>query len=89
MLIKNPLANAGAPSSILVGRSLRRKRVNPLVFCLENPMHRGAWGYSPRGPKRVGHNLVIKPPLLLIQKRSTGATVTATFRLCGVVEPSG
>ena len=37
---------------------------NPLqYFCLENPMDRGAcWTIVHGGHKRIGHNLVTKPP---------------------------
>ena len=34
---------------------------NPLQYsCLENPMDRGAWDYSPWGSRRVGHDLTTK-----------------------------
>ena len=30
---------------------------NPLQYsCLENPMDRGAWGFTVHGLQRVGHN---------------------------------
>ena len=32
--------------------------------CLENPMDRGAWWATVDGAKRVGHDLVTKPPCL-------------------------
>ena len=37
---------------------------NPLQYpCLENPMDRGAWRAIVHGVARVGHSLVMKPPL--------------------------
>ena len=62
-VVKNLPANAGAMDSIPGwGRSPGEGNGYPLQYsCLENPMDRETWGgYSPRGCKRVGHDLVIK-----------------------------
>ena len=59
---KESACSAGDPNSIpRSGRSPREGNDNALKYtCLENPMDRVAW----RVP-RVGHNLVIKPPLAI------------------------
>ena len=45
------------------GPTLYEGHGNPLqCSCLENPMDRGAWRAIVHGVKRVGHNLVTKPP---------------------------
>ena len=61
-MVKNPPANAGHASLILgLGRSPGEGNGNPLQYSfLGNPMDRGTAGYSPRGCKRVGHDLVTK-----------------------------
>ena len=49
--VKNPPANAGDMGSIPgSGRSPGEGNGNPLQYsCLENPMHRGAWGATVHG----------------------------------------
>ena len=49
--VKNPPANAGDMGSIPgSGRYLGEGNGNPLQYsCLENPMHRGAWGATVHG----------------------------------------
>ena len=59
-MVKTWPANTGdlreAGSTPGTGRSLGGGHANPLQYsCLENPMHRGAWGYSSRGSQRVRH----------------------------------
>ena len=44
------------------GRSPGEGNGDPLqYYCLENPMHRGAWQAAVHGAARVGHDLVTKP----------------------------
>ena len=52
---KESACNAGDPGSIFgSGRSPGEGNGNSLQFsCLENPMHRGVWGYSPWGHKEL------------------------------------
>ena len=40
----------------------RRKRQPTPVFCLGNPMDRGAWQATVHGVTRVGHDLATTPP---------------------------
>ena len=52
LVVKNPIANAGDVRDVDLisgsGRSPGGRHGNPLqCSCLENPMVRGAWGYSP------------------------------------------
>ena len=62
-MVKNQPANAvdirdgsSIPGS---GRSPGGGHGNPLqCSCLENAVDRGAWWARPRGPPRVGHDLV-------------------------------
>ena len=56
---KESACHAGALSLITEsGRSPGEGNGNPLWYsCLGNPMDRGAWGYSPWGHRRVGHDL--------------------------------
>ena len=62
-MVKNPPANAGDTGSIPgLGRSAEEENGNTLQSsCLGNPMDRGAWwgwgDFSPRGPRRVRHDL--------------------------------
>ena len=67
LVTKDPPANAGdiirdIGSVSGLGRSPRGGHGNPLQYsCLENPIHKGAWGYSPwvqsMGSQRVGHDI--------------------------------
>ena len=60
LVVKNPPANAEATGSIPESeRSPGEGNGNPLQYsCLGNPMDRGTLaGYSPRGHKRVQHDL--------------------------------
>ena len=61
-VVKNPPANAGnMGSSLRSGRSLGDGNGNPLqYFCQENPITEKLEGYSPRGCKRVIHDLETK-----------------------------
>ena len=57
------------------GRFPERGNGNPLQYpCLENPMDRGAWWAIVHGVVRVGHNLVMKPPLPPHYTRATVST---------------
>ena len=62
-MVKNSPANAGDMGSTPgLGRSPGGGNGNPLQYsCLENPIHKGAWGYSPwvqsMGSQRVGHDI--------------------------------
>ena len=50
-----------------VGRSTGEGNSNPLQYsCLKNPMDGEAWWATVHGVARVGHNLVAKPPALLL-----------------------
>ena len=42
---------------------------NPLQYCLENPMDRGAWQATVHGVARVGHDSATKLLLLLLLTR--------------------
>ena len=49
-LVKNPPAMRRPGFDLWVGKiSWRRERLPTPVFCLENPMHRGAWWAAVRG----------------------------------------
>ena len=49
------------------GRSPGEGTGNPLQYsCLENPIDRGIWQATVHGVARVGHDLVSKPPSLLL-----------------------
>ena len=65
---KESACNAGDLSSIpWSGRSPGEGNGNPLQHsCLENPKDRVAWQDSCQGITRVEHDLVAKPPPLLI-----------------------
>ena len=61
-VVKNPLDNAGDAGSIPgLGRSPGVGNGNPLQFLPREPHgQRSLTGYSPRGRKRVGHDLATK-----------------------------
>ena len=44
------------------GRSPGEGNGNPLQYCLQNPMDRGAWWATVHGIARLGHDWVTKPP---------------------------
>ena len=61
---KSSVCNAGDPGLILgSGRSPGEGNGNPFQYsCLENHMDRGAWRATVYGVRRVGLDLVTKPP---------------------------
>ena len=72
LVIKNPPANAGGtrdtgsiPGS---GRSPEEGNGNPLQYsCLGNPMDKGTWRATVHGVTQIRHDLVTKPPQLLLR----------------------
>ena len=65
---KASACNVGGPGSIPgLGRSPGERNGNPLQYSyLENPMDTGAWWATVNGGhKRVRHDLVTKPPIIL------------------------
>ena len=58
--------NAGDPGSIpILGRCPGQRNWQATsVFCLENPIYRGAWQTTVHGVTRVRHNLATKASLL-------------------------
>ena len=75
---KESACNAGDQGSIPgSGRYLEEANGNPLQSsCLENPKDRGAWKTTVHGVARVGHDLVTKPPPLLILKKAVLAILS-------------
>ena len=63
-MVRESACNAGDVDSIPGwGRSPGEGSGNPLHYsCLENPMDREAWWATVHGVKRVGNDLVSKPP---------------------------
>ena len=54
---------------------------NPLQYsCLENPMDRGAWQATVHRITRVGHDLVTKPPLMLLTDSASWIYGLVQFR---------
>ena len=59
-----------------LGRSPGEGRGNPHQYsCLENLMDRGAWQATVDGIARVGHDLVIKPPLRVLSRVISSTTI--------------
>ena len=65
---KESTCNAEDPGSIRQsGRSPGEGNGNPLQYsCLENPRDSGAWWVTINGVAGVRHNLVTKPPHVLV-----------------------
>ena len=66
-MVKNPPANAKDMRDMGLisgsGRSPGEGNGDPLQdSCLENPRDRETWWATVHGVRRVGHDLVIKPP---------------------------
>ena len=68
---KESACSARDPGSVPgLGRSPGEENGNPLKYsCLENPKDRGAWRATVHGVTRVRHDLVTKPPHLVMQKK--------------------
>ena len=69
---KESACDAGDQGSIPgSGRYPGEANGNPLQYsCLENPKDRGAWQTTVHGVARVRHDLMTKPPPLLILKKA-------------------
>ena len=62
-LVKNLPAMQEAWVQFLCQEDPLERNGNPFQYSgLENPMNRGAWQTTVHGVKRVGHDLVTKPP---------------------------
>ena len=61
--------NAADPGSIPgLGRSPGEGKDNPLQYsCLGNPMDKGTWRATVHGVTQIRHDLMTKPPQLLLR----------------------
>ena len=71
-LVKNLPAMQGTQVlSLDLEEPLEKEMSTQLQYsCLGNPMDRGAWQATVHGVPRVRHNLMTKPPLLLLSRFS-------------------
>ena len=91
LLVKKSACSAGDPGSIPgLGRSPGEGNGNPLQYSyLENPMDRGAWRATVHGVTRVGHDLVTKPPPILLLGLPCGSAVKIPPATAGDTGDSG